>query len=128
MSVPFTNSPARSPSRTFADILRDALRYWEFHRIPYNLLLVALALGWLIRTWPHFRPALTLQSVPYLVVYCVLANIGYSAAYLADIPLQLSDVQPAYRRWRWLLWLGGALLAFLFSYYWIADEIYPYVT
>ncbi len=128
--MPLTNpSPASgSPTRSFGDNIRNAVRYWEYRRIPYNLLLIALGLGWLIRTWPHFRPVLRLESVPQLLIFCVLANLCYSAVYLADIPLQLSDLQPAYRRWRWLLWLGGTLLALLLAYYWIADEIYPYVT
>ena len=32
-----------------------------------------------------------------------------------------------WRRWRWLLWLAGVMLAAALAYYWIADEIYPYV-
>jgi hypothetical protein len=114
-----------SPSPNFRGILHDATRYWELRRIPYNLALVALVIFYVVRTWPHFQPAVTIQVVPYLLVFAGIANILYSAAYLADIPLQLS-LGTAYSRWRWILWLGGTLVAVLLAAYWIADEIYPY--
>jgi hypothetical protein len=30
-------------------------------------------------------------------------------------------------RWRWVLWVLGTSAAVAFAYYWIADEIYPFV-
>ncbi len=125
---PFDGAPSASgsPSHTFGEILHDAVRYWEYRRIPYNLMLVALVVFWVVRTWPHFRPAISFQAVPYLLVFAAIANFLYSAAYLADIPLQLTEVQAAYRRWRWALWIVGTVLALLVAYYWIGDEIYPY--
>jgi hypothetical protein len=62
-----------------------------------------------------------------LIVLAVLANLCYCAAYLVDIPLQYSSFRGGWRRWRWAVWLGGALFAVLLANYWIADEIYPYV-
>ena len=107
-------------------ILTDALRYWEPRRIGYNLALTALAGAVVVRTWPHFRPAFTPQSIPPLVVLAALANACYCAAYVVEVL-----VHPAFgeswRRRRWSLWLGGTLLALLFECYWIMDEIYPYV-
>jgi len=105
----------------------DAIRYWEPRRLAYNLVLTAVAAGWVVSTWPHFRNALTLESFGKLLVLAALANVCYCAAYLADIPMQLSDVAVTWRRLRLGLWLAGTLFAVLIENYWIADEIYPYV-
>ena len=125
MTAPASSAPPDPlPLRVLLD---DALRYWEPRRIGYNLLLAAVVLAWLSLTWPHFRGAITLQLLLVLTVLAVLANVCYCAAYLVDIPLQYSSFRSRWRRWRWALWLGGALFAVLLANYWIADEIYPYV-
>src|SRR5712692_5458229 len=109
------------------EILHDAIRYWEPRRLWYNLALTALAGAWVLSTWPHFRHALTLQHLLQLLVLAALANLCYSAAYLADIPLQQSSWGVAWRQRRSALWLFGTLFALVIAYYWIADEIYPFV-
>jgi hypothetical protein len=53
--------------------------------------------------------------------------VCYSAAYLADIPLQHIMPPKSLPYCRWTLWLMGALFAILLANYWIADEIYPFV-
>ena len=111
----------------FTEILQDAVGYWESRRIPYNLLLLALCMTWLVGTWPHFRPAMTLDSLFKMMVLAALANLCYCAAYLVDIPIQRSPLRDNWRQRRWLLWMCGTLLALFFACYWIADEIYPYV-
>lgn len=110
------------------DIVADAIRYWETRRITNNLSLAAVVIAWLVSTWPHFRQALTLPSLVSLAVLAALANVCYSAAYLADISMQHSSFRVGWRRWRWGLWLVGTLLAILIANYWIVDEIYPYVS
>lgn len=109
------------------DVFRDAIRYWELRRLIYNSVLVAVAIAWLIGTWPHFRPGLTLRSLFLLSVLAILANLCYSVAYLADIPVQLSSLRSTWRRRRWVLWLARMLFAVALENYWIADEIYPFV-
>jgi hypothetical protein len=114
-------------ARPLRALLDDALGYWEPRRIIYNLLLGAIVLAWLILSWPHFRTALTLRALLLLFVLAVLANVCYCAAYIVDIPLQLSSFRQRWLRWRWGLWLVGTLFAAILANYWIADEIYPYV-
>jgi hypothetical protein len=126
MTAPASSQPPDQPPLRV--LLDDALRYWEPRRIAYNLLLTAVVLGWLIVTWPHFRPAFTLQVLLLLFVLAVLANVCYCAAYLVDVPLQYSSFRSVWRRWRWGLWVAGALFAAIIANYWIADEIYPYVS
>jgi len=117
-----TSPTSRIPVRP---ILTDALRYWEPRRLFYNLVLLAAALSWVAATWPHFRPALALTPILMLSVLLFLANLCYSAAYLIDIPLQLSGLATTWKRYRWILWLLGTLFALFVANYWIADEIYP---
>ena len=61
-------------------------------------------------------------------LFCVLAliaNACYSAAYLVDIPTQLSAFSITWKRHHWILWLVRTLFALLLTDYWIADEISP---
>jgi len=118
-------SPAPAPP-PLREILADAVRYWEPRRIGYNALLAAVFLGWVVFTWPHFRGAFTLSNVAALAVLALLANLCYCAAYLVDIPLQYSPLRALWRERRRVLWLLGAILAAALTWYWIADEIYPF--
>jgi hypothetical protein len=117
----------KSPSDPFRRILADAMHFWEPRRLIYNLILAAIVLIWLVASWPHFRPAFTLQSLPLLFILALLANACYCAAYLVDIAMQSLSVGNALRRQRWVLWVIGTLFAVLLANYWIADEIYPFV-
>jgi hypothetical protein len=121
------NPSATPPSNphSLRTSLADAARFWEPRRVLYNLVLTAVVVVWLVASWPHFRPALTLPALGALVVFALLANACYSAAYLVDIFLSLFAI-----RWkprRAALWWTGMLFAFLLANYWIADEIYPYI-
>jgi hypothetical protein len=115
-------SPGSSPKG-----LGGAVRFWEPRRLLYNLLLFAVVLVWVTKTWPHFRPAMTLESLGIMTVLALLANLCYCAAYLAEILIQNATSSAAWNRQRWALWVVGTLLAILFENYWIADEIYPFV-
>ncbi len=119
-----SETPSSDP---FRGLLADAIRFWELRRVVYNLALMAVAAGWLVATWPHFRPVLTLPSLLLFAILALLANVCYCAAYLLDIPMQYSSLKAVWRRRRWGLWLAGTLFAIVFANYWIADEIYPFV-
>ena len=122
------NAPLSELPKSIKTVFRDAIRFWEPRRVAYNLVLAGVVAAWLIFTWPHFRPALTLQGLLFLLVLAAVANACYCAVYLADLPLQHSSMRRAWLRLRWGLWLAGTLFAVLVTCYWIADEIYPYVS
>lgn len=125
-----SNSPSEQSRGPLRTSLAEAVRYWEPRRLSYNLALVAVCLAWVLATWPHFRPALTLSELPSflpLAVLALLANACYCAAYLVDVPLQLSPARSFWRRGRWALWSLGTLVAIVLANYWIGDEIYPFV-
>ena len=119
---PLTESPQSSGfgSTSFRELLNDAIWYWEPRRIAYNLVLLAVVLGWLAFTWPHFRVAFTPQLFPLLFVLAILANVCYCAAYVADIAMQYSSFRSLWRRWRWCLWLVGVFFAASLAFFWIA--------
>ena len=119
--------PSESPSGAPRGIFPDAVGFWEPRRVIYNLALTAVVVYSVVATWPHFRPALTLASLRIMAVLALLANVCYCAAYLVDIPAQHLALSAVWNRRRWILWLTGMLLAILFTNYWIADEIYPFV-
>ena len=114
-----------SPPSQLREILDDAIRYWGARRLAYNLVLTAVVITSVASTWPHFRGALTLESLLALVILATLANVCYCAAYLVDIPIQYSSFCLVWRRRRWLLWAVGMLFAVALENYWIADETYP---
>lgn len=107
--------------------LVGAARFWEPRRLLYNLLLFGVCVIWVVRSWPHFRPAMTLESLGIMTVLALLANVCYCAAYLAEVLIQNATSSAAWNRQRWAIWVVGTLLAILFENYWIADEIYPFV-
>ncbi len=105
---------------------RDAARFWEPARLLYNAILTTVVLLWVVLTWPHFRAALTLGSFEAFVVLGLLANLCYSAAYVAELFMQPILPIARWRLFRRVLWGLGTLFALLLENYWIADEIYPY--
>ncbi len=119
--------PGEVSSSSLRDVGKDAIRYWESHRVVYNLVLTVVVLAWLVVTWPHFRPAVIGRSGLLLLVLAALANACYCAAYPVDILFQRSPFQAAWKRRRWILWCAGMILAVVLACYWIADEIYPSV-
>jgi len=105
---------------------RAAALFWEPRRLVYNGVLATIVLLWLVLTWPHFRPSLTLGSLEAMVVLGLAANLCYSVAYVVDVFMQSLIRNVHLRRFRWTLFVLGTLLAILIENYWIADEIYPY--
>jgi hypothetical protein len=119
------NESNTKPGR-LAEIMGCAWRYWEPRRLAYNGTLALVALGWLAFTWPHFRPALNFRAAGTIAVLAVLANVCYSAVYLAELAARVSPARTVWNRGRFFVWLLGTLLALALEMYWIADEIYPH--
>src|SRR5260370_25761676 len=123
--VGFGKAPVGGRGGSFA----EAARFWEPRRVIYNLILTAVAVFWVVKTWPHFRPAMRLDALLKLTVLALLANLCYCAAYVVDIAMQQSGPgaggDAARSRARWGLWAGGTLLAMFLERYWMLEEIYP---
>jgi hypothetical protein len=113
------------PSTVPSSGLGETARFWEPRRLWYTSALLIVVLLWVVFTWPHFRPAFTLEALGKMLVLALLANVCYSAAYPVDWLIQTVSSDIARRRFRWAVWILGMLLALLIENYWIADEIYP---
>lgn len=93
------------------EILTDAVRFWETLRVPYNVVLAAVSLA------AHFgqpeaqRHIVSPASLVALAIAAVAANLLYCTAYLPDLFLQLTAYRNLWRRWRWILFATGLLLA-----------------
>jgi hypothetical protein len=88
-------------------IITDSLRYWEPRRTAYNAVLALVVAG----SFFHYLPPLVMLGWPPvigLLFAAVLANVLYCAA---DLLVQLSDYQSAWRHHRWMLWVAGTALA-----------------
>jgi len=110
------------------DILTDAIRYWEPRRVAYNLILAALVVGQFASVWPRSRVLFQLEPLLSLFFLAMMANVCYSAAYLADIPMQYSAYRARWLDWRGGLWVIGTLFASAIAFYWLVDEILPTLT
>ena len=115
----------QKPSTGSSPYFGETARFWEPRRLWYNAILSIVVLLWLVFTWPHFRPALTLEALGKMLVLGLLANVCYCAAYPVDWVVQAASSDKVRGRFRWAIWILGMLLALLVENYWIADEIYP---
>ena len=102
------------------DALSEALRYWEPRRIVYNCALLVVVAAVYLTNLPRARADLTFNSVQGLFVLAVLANVAYCAAYVVDVPAQLSAFRALWLRLRWVMLTVGiafaCVLANLFSH------------
>ncbi len=126
MKTPMQQWPSKPLHPSLHDALGDAIRFWEPRRLLYNVALAAVVLAWVAITgWSRVHHHPTFESMLAILVLAVLANLCYCAAYVIDLPVQLSVYGAAWRRRRWWLWLGGSLFAMALAWYWIGDEIFP---
>lgn len=98
------------------EITSDGIRYWEIRRIIYNAILagVVIAAGIKEKSFPG------IDKLFILFVLAIGANILYCAAYPVDFFVQLSDFQAKWRKYRWILWATGILLASIFA--WVMSD------
>jgi hypothetical protein len=93
------------------DSLTDAIRYWEIRRIAYNGVLALIVVGVFVIHWPRSSSAISGNLVQGIFILAVLANVAYCAAYLVDVPAQMSGVSASWKRYRWILFAIGLVFA-----------------
>ena len=103
--------PTAGPGPRIRDAVSSAIAFWEPLRLVYNGVLALVVLGYFATNWPRSREAVSFDGVLVVFVLAVLANICYSAAYAADVFVQLSGFRDAWHRWRWILFAIGTAFA-----------------
>jgi hypothetical protein len=89
--------------------LTDAIRYWEPRRLIYNVVLAAVV--GICFAWLGPGPYSTTDTLLALFLLAVLANVAYCAAYIVDVPAQLSGFKPQWIKLRPALFLVGLAFA-----------------
>jgi len=93
------------------DFIGDAIRYWERHRIVYNLVLLVVVAAIFGANAATFGRVASLDLFLQLFLLAVMANVAYCAAYPVDLTVQWSTLRPAWLRLRWVLFLIGLAFA-----------------
>jgi hypothetical protein len=96
------------------EALTDAIRYWEPRRIAYNAALTVIALIYFYLGLPDSWTFLSMapSNIAFgLFVLAVLANVCYCAAYIVDIPAQMSGYRDVWLKYRWYLLAIGFAFA-----------------
>ncbi len=109
--------PPESRKSGLREILTDALRFWEWRRLFYNLVLAAIVLLEFARLLPGSRHVLQFNSLLMLFVMAVLANAAYCAAYLVELLVQHSEFRDAWRRYRFTVWILGTVFAAVLTHF-----------
>ena len=99
------------------EILTDAIRFWEWRRLFYNLALAAVVLLDFSRHFPLSKRALEFHALLTLFLLAVLANAAYCAAYLVELLVQFSEFREPWRRYRVALWLIGTAFAAVLAHF-----------
>ena len=99
------------------ELTTDALRYWEVRRLAYNLILALIVVVHFVAGWPRSMSWLTFDGLLGLIVLAVLANVAYSAVYVADVFIQLSGFRSSRARWRWILLVVGFVFAAILTHF-----------
>ena len=102
---------AGNASPPFADLVTDAVRYWEPRRLVYNAVLAAVVIAHFFACWPTSWVLVSVDLVLQLFMLAVFANALYCLAYVADVVVQLSTARNARWRVRLVVFLTGTALA-----------------
>jgi hypothetical protein len=101
------------------------MRYWEPRRVIYNLVLVAVVAIHAARHWLGPGLTVTADTFLWLFLLAVLANVAYCAAYVADIPAQLSGFRSEWLRLRLAVFLVGLAFAAILAHYFSQAVFWP---
>lgn len=100
--------------RSFKDDVRDAVRYWEWRRIAYNLVLTAVVISQALigdsADW-------SLGLVLLFALWAVSANVLYCLAYVADLVIQQAREPRLTRTVRITVFVVGTITGAIFAYF-----------
>jgi hypothetical protein len=103
---------------TIRESLTDAIRFWEPLRLVYNAVLAIIVLAYFWLGYPPSKAGLSVDSILFIFVMAVLANIAYCTAYVVDVFAQASGYRDKWRKHRWILYATGLLFAGVLTRFW----------
>ena len=95
----------------FKSLFADAVSYWERKRIIYNVVLAVFVLACWGTDMLSGGPGQWLGAAVVLLIFAGIANALYCLAYPVDLVFQMTPLKEAWRRFRWLLFATGVILA-----------------
>jgi len=110
--------PTPMNAQTLRESLTDAIRYWEPLRLVYNAALAFIVLIYFWIGYPASKTDLSVNSILFIFLLAVLANVAYCTAYLVDIFAQASGFRETWRKNRWMLFVIGLLFAGVLTRFW----------
>jgi len=105
-------------AQTLRESLTDAIRYWEPLRLVYNAALAFIVLIYFWIGYPASKTDLSVNSILFIFLLAVLANVAYCTAYLVDIFAQASGFRETWQKNRWMLFVIGLLFAGVLTRFW----------
>ena len=96
-------------------VTTDAIKFWEKNRIIYNIILAVIVIGFIIYGSFNGSEINIIDTVVSLFILAVIANVLYTAAYIPDLFVQLSEFRETWLKYRWILFLIGLILASLYT-------------
>lgn len=103
--------------------LTDGIRYWEPRRIIYNLFLVVIVGIHALRAWTGPGLHISIDTLLVLFLLWVLANVAYCAAYLIEVPVQLSGFKQEWLKVRIVVFLIGLAFAGIVAHFFLMDLV-----
>jgi hypothetical protein len=124
MTADGTNSgaPLTSFIARLSAYAANALRYWEPRRLIYNGVLALVVIGHLVVRWPTLQTKVSVDSALGVFILAVLANVAYCAVYAADLFVQFSGLDDAWRRGRVILLIIGTAFAATITHFVMSGE------
>jgi len=104
-------------NENWREYLADAIRYWEPRRILYNVVLAVVVIAHFVHGLPLSKTSFQFNSLLFLFVLAVLANVAYCAAYLPDVFAQMSNLRDSWLRFRWVLLVIGIAFAAVLTHF-----------
>ncbi len=108
---PSSASPVGGFVARLSGYVANGLRYWEPRRLLYNGVLAIVVLAHLLLAWPGAREKISFDLALGVFFLAVLANVCYCVAYIADIFVQFSGLDRAWRTGRVVLLVVGTAFA-----------------
>ena len=103
--------PAFMDAQALRESATDAIRFWEPLRLVYNAVLAAIVLVYFGIYYPTSKSVLSVDSVLFLFLLAVMANVAYCAAYVVDVFVFASNYREQWRKYRWVIFMIGLLFA-----------------